>query len=58
VKSVAYDDGGDDDDDVDRVGLRLWTAATNGSIINPPGDIRAWRTMLEWYRQGKLLIRP
>jgi hypothetical protein len=35
VKNVAYDDGDGDDDDVDRVGLRLWTAATNGSIINP-----------------------
>jgi hypothetical protein len=32
---------------------RLRTAATNVPIIHPPGDIWAWRTMVEWYRQGK-----
>jgi hypothetical protein len=31
----------------------LRTAATNVPIIHPPGDIWAWRTMVEWYRQGK-----
>jgi hypothetical protein len=31
----------------------LWTADTNGPIVHPPGDIWAWRTMVEWYRQGK-----
>jgi hypothetical protein len=27
---------------------RLWTAATNGPIAYPLGDIWAWRTMVEW----------
>jgi hypothetical protein len=31
----------------------LWTAATNGPTIHLPGDIRAWRTTVRWYRQGK-----
>jgi hypothetical protein len=49
---------GDDDDDhhyhhVDEVRLRLWTAATSGPIIPPPGDIWVWRTVVKWYRQGK-----
>jgi hypothetical protein len=29
-------------DHVDGVRLRLWTAATNGPIVHPPGDIWAW----------------
>jgi hypothetical protein len=45
----------DDDDNarVDGVRLRLWTAATSWPIAHPPGDIWAWRTMVEWYRQRK-----
>jgi hypothetical protein len=48
----------DDDNHVYGVRLRLWTAATNGSIIHSPRDIWSFGTMMEWYRQGKLLIRP
>jgi hypothetical protein len=36
------------------VRVRLWTAATHLPIVHPPGDIWAWRTMVEWYRQEKL----
>jgi hypothetical protein len=43
----------DGDDHVDGVRLRLWTAATNVAICHLPGDIWAWRTMVEGYRQGK-----
>jgi hypothetical protein len=46
------------DDDVDRVRLRLWTAAFNESILHPPGDIWAWRTMVELYREGNFLFVP
>jgi hypothetical protein len=28
-------------------------AATSGPIVHPSGDIWAWRTTVEWYRQGK-----
>jgi hypothetical protein len=28
----------DDDNDVDGVRLCLWTAASNGTIVHPPGD--------------------
>jgi hypothetical protein len=34
------------------VRLRLWTAATNGHI-HPPDKIWVWRTMVEYYWQGK-----
>jgi hypothetical protein len=47
-----------EEDDVDGVRLRLWTVATNGVNVSPLGDIWAWRTRVERYRQGKLLIRP
>jgi hypothetical protein len=40
-------------DHIQAVRLRLWTAVTNGHTVHPPGDIRAWRTMVELYRQGK-----
>jgi hypothetical protein len=42
----------------DGVRTRLWTAATSGPTVHPAGDTRAWGTMVEWYRQIKLLIRP
>jgi hypothetical protein len=42
-------------DHVDGVRVRLWTAASNGSIIHFPVDIWAWRTMVKWYWQGKTL---
>jgi hypothetical protein len=42
-----------DDDHVDGVRPHLWTAATNGPIVHPPGDIWTWRTVMEWYRQRK-----
>jgi hypothetical protein len=55
----------DNDDDhhhhhnhVDGMTIRLWTAAINGPIVHPPGDIWGRRTMVEWYRQQKLPIRP
>jgi len=41
------------DDNVDGVILRLWTAATNWSVFHPSGDVRTWSTMTEWYREGK-----
>jgi hypothetical protein len=40
------------------VRLRLWTVATNGPIVHPPGDMTAWITMVEWYRRRELPIRP
>jgi hypothetical protein len=39
------------DDHVDGVWPRLWTAATNGSVVRHPGDIWALRTMLYRSRQ-------
>jgi hypothetical protein len=42
-----------DDDHIDRVRLYLRNAATNGSIVHPPGDIWAWRTIVEWDQKGK-----
>jgi hypothetical protein len=45
-------------DDVDGVRLCLRTAATNGHIDHTPGDMWAWRNIVEWYGQGKLLILP
>jgi hypothetical protein len=41
------------DDDVHGVRLRLWTVVTNRPIVHPPGNIWAWRTMVEWYQWGK-----
>jgi hypothetical protein len=35
-----------DYDHVNTIRLCLWTAATNGPIVHPPGDIWAWRTIL------------
>jgi hypothetical protein len=43
-----------DDDHVDGGRLYLWAAATNGPIVQIPGDVWAWGTMVEWYRQGKI----
>jgi hypothetical protein len=40
---------------VDGARLRLWTVATNRPIAFSPGDIWAWRTTVQWYRQGKTL---
>jgi hypothetical protein len=45
-------------DHVHEVRLHLWTPATNEPVVHSPGDVWAWRTMMEWYRQGKLQIRP
>jgi hypothetical protein len=36
----------------DGVRLHLWTATTE-PIVHPPGDIWAWRTMVEWHWKGK-----
>jgi hypothetical protein len=35
------------------VRLSLWTAATSGLIVHPPGEIWEWRSMARWCRQGK-----
>jgi hypothetical protein len=45
----------DDDDYVDGVRLRFWTAASKGPTIHPLGDIwlPARTAMVEWYWQGK-----
>jgi hypothetical protein len=40
------------------VRVSLWTTATNRPIVYSPGEKWVWTTMLEWYRQGKPLIRP
>jgi hypothetical protein len=45
-------------DYVDWMRLCLWTATTNGPIVHPPGDIWAWKTMLDVVDWGKLPIRP
>jgi hypothetical protein len=42
-----------DDYDDDGVKLHLWTVATSRPIVYPLGGTWAWRTMMEWYRQGK-----
>jgi hypothetical protein len=42
-----------DDDHVEGVRRCLSTAATIGPIVQPQGDIWAWRTMVEYYRQGE-----
>jgi hypothetical protein len=39
---------------VDGARLCLWTATTNGNIVQPPHVILEWRTMVEWYWHGKL----
>jgi len=39
--------------DYDGVRLCLWTAATNGPTVHPPGDMWVWRAMVEWYWQEK-----
>jgi hypothetical protein len=44
----------DDDDHIDEVRLCLWTAATNGPTVHPPGDTWAWRTMMKWCWQRKI----
>jgi hypothetical protein len=54
------------DDPAGVVSLRLWTAANNGPIVSPPGDIWAWRTMVDdvdWEKsrsihQSNLAILP
>jgi hypothetical protein len=38
--------------------LFLWTAATNGPVDYPSCDIWAWRSIVEWNRQGKLISPP
>jgi hypothetical protein len=43
---------------VDGVRLCLWTAATKGPIVHPPGDIWVWRATVEWYWQGKTEEKP
>jgi hypothetical protein len=50
----------DDHHHVDGVslGVRLWTAATNGRSAHPPGDIWAWKPCWNNVGGGKLLIRP
>jgi hypothetical protein len=35
------------------VRIRLWTAATNGPIIDTLDDIWIWKATVEWYWQGK-----
>jgi hypothetical protein len=39
-------------------GIYLWTATTNGPIVNHPDDIWVWRAMVEWYWQGKPKQKP
>jgi hypothetical protein len=38
---------------VNEVRLFLWTTATGGPIVYPPGDIVVCRATVEWYWQGK-----
>jgi hypothetical protein len=38
---------------VERVRQCLWTAASNGPVIQSPGDTWVWKSTAEWYRQGK-----
>jgi hypothetical protein len=38
---------------VDGVRPCLWTVATSGLTVHPPGDIWVWRATVEWYWQGK-----
>jgi hypothetical protein len=34
--------------------LFLWTAATSGSVVHPPGDMLSWISMMIWWcRLGK-----
>jgi hypothetical protein len=53
---LVYDD--DDDDHVDGMKLRLWTAVTNGPIVHPPGDVWAWRKTVDDIDWGNPTIRP
>jgi hypothetical protein len=46
----------DNDERVDGVRLRLWTAATNGPIFHPLGDIWAIQIHGGMISTGKLLI--
>jgi hypothetical protein len=39
VEVDVSEDVDDDLDHVDVVNPRLWTAATKGSVVHPPGDI-------------------
>jgi hypothetical protein len=46
-------------DHVDGVRLRLWTAATNGPTVHPPGD--DYKHGEPWWNnanRGKLMIYP
>jgi hypothetical protein len=45
--SITVDDDGNDNNHIDGVRLCLWTAATNGPAVHPPGDIWARRNMVE-----------
>jgi hypothetical protein len=38
---------------VDGARLCLWTAATNGSIVHPPGDIWVWTARRMVYLQAE-----
>jgi hypothetical protein len=38
--------------------MRFYTAATNGHIVRPPGDTRAWKTMMDYDDRVKLRILP
>jgi hypothetical protein len=51
LESLHMDD--DDSHYVKGVRLCLWTAATSGPTVHPPGDLWAWRTMVKWCQQGK-----
>jgi hypothetical protein len=46
------------EDDVDRLRIRLWTADTNGPIIHLPGNIWAWKLWWNNTDRGKILIGP
>jgi hypothetical protein len=47
-----------DDDGVDGLRIRLWTAVTNGLIVHHPSNICVWKTMVDDVDRGKLPIRP